>query len=180
MAAKARKKAAKRKGSKRKPPKKASKRKAKKKAVLIDQPQWYSELGLTPKMESFAQHYVVEGVAARAYRHAYDAENMKDSTIWRRAHELLRNGKVAARVRELRTAIADAAGIDKKALTSFLIQEREMAIDNGDPQHATKATKELAHLLGYKNQKVEISFPDLPELTPEEVAALGDEADDQL
>jgi phage terminase small subunit len=58
---------------------------------------------LTPKQNDFAMHYLAtRGNASEAYRLAYDAAAMKPQTIWRRAHELLHNGKVAARIEELK------------------------------------------------------------------------------
>lgn len=56
---------------------------------------------LTVKQEKFALKYAECGDASKAYRHAYDAENMKPHTINVKASELLKNGKVSARVKEL-------------------------------------------------------------------------------
>lgn len=58
---------------------------------------------LTIKQENFCQAYILEkGNASEAYRQAYDAENMKPATINRKAKELMDNGKIAARIGELR------------------------------------------------------------------------------
>lgn len=59
----------------------------------------------TPKQEKFCQKYVELGCGASAYRAAYDAENMKPVTVRRKAAELLENGNVAARVRELQASL---------------------------------------------------------------------------
>lgn len=58
--------------------------------------------GLTPKQEAFVYAYIETGNAAEAYRRAYEAERMKRATIDKRAGELLRNPKVAARVTQIR------------------------------------------------------------------------------
>lgn len=60
---------------------------------------------LTPKMENFVLSYLRQGVASDAYREAYDAENMKDETIRRRAWELLQIPKIAARVQGLQKTV---------------------------------------------------------------------------
>lgn len=58
---------------------------------------------LTDKQEGFAVSFVMNGGdASAAYRENYNTENMKDSTIWRTAHELRHNRKVSARIHELR------------------------------------------------------------------------------
>lgn len=52
-----------------------------------------------------------------AYRTAYSAENMKPETVQNKAHVLMKNGEVTARVAELRKPIVEAAQI---TLTSHL------------------------------------------------------------
>jgi len=62
---------------------------------------------LTAKQEAFCQG-IADGLGqADAYRRAYDAEDMKDNTIYPRASELMKNSKVAARVAELRSAVQE-------------------------------------------------------------------------
>ena len=56
---------------------------------------------LTPKQEAFCQKYIELGNATEAYYAAYDAKGSKPVTANRRAKDLLDNGKIAARVREL-------------------------------------------------------------------------------
>lgn len=56
---------------------------------------------LTVKQELFSQKYCESGNASYAYRHAYDAKNMLPATVNRKAAELLKNGKVTARVRDI-------------------------------------------------------------------------------
>ena len=61
--------------------------------------------GLTAKQEAFAQG-VSDGLTlSDAYRKAYDAENMKDSTVWSKASLMMKpQGKVGARVKALNEA----------------------------------------------------------------------------
>lgn len=56
---------------------------------------------LTIKQEKFAQGLFAGLSQREAYKQAYDAENMKDNTIDKMAHELANNPKVATRVKEL-------------------------------------------------------------------------------
>lgn len=66
-------------------------------------------MSLTPKQEKFAQ-CVADGMTqADAYRAAYSAGKMKAETVQNKAHVLMKDGEVAARVDSLRTALADKA-----------------------------------------------------------------------
>ena len=131
-------------------------------------------------MEKFAQVYVTTGRASTAYRAAYSTENMKASTVHRRAFELIRHGKITARIRELRAALSEATAIDLSALVLQLQAEREMALEQGEPQHATRATLGMADLLGLTKKRLAHEFPDLPPLSPREFAELRAEADAEL
>ena len=57
---------------------------------------------LSIKQGNFARYYVELGNASEAYRRAYDAENCSEKTVWRKALEILQNGKVAAEVDRLK------------------------------------------------------------------------------
>lgn len=72
---------------------------------------------LTPKQEKFCLEYLKTGNASEAYRSAYEAQDMKPETIWRNAHELVNNNKVAARLKELNSsAVSDAVMTRQEAL----------------------------------------------------------------
>lgn len=61
---------------------------------------------LTAKQEQFIKN-IIDGMSqADAYRSAYNTEQMKDKTIWEKASALMKNGKVAARLKELRDQLA--------------------------------------------------------------------------
>lgn len=64
-------------------------------------------MSLTPKQEAFAQHYVKHGNKSDAYRHAYNAENMPDESIWVKANEVSNHVKVSLRIQELRDEIKE-------------------------------------------------------------------------
>lgn len=57
---------------------------------------------LTPKQEQFVQN-IIEGMSqADAYRNSYDVSKMADKTIHEKASRLMSDGKVRARLQELR------------------------------------------------------------------------------
>ncbi len=66
---------------------------------------------LTPKQENFCLAYLETGNASEAYRQSYDAENMKPESINRKAKALLDDGKIAARIAELRQPVIEKAQI---------------------------------------------------------------------
>ena len=61
---------------------------------------------LTAKQEQFVKN-IIDGMSqADAYRSAYDTSRMKDKTVWERASALMKNNKVATRLKELRDQLA--------------------------------------------------------------------------
>ncbi len=113
-------------------------------------------MALTGKQELFAQSVASGMTQADAYRTAYNAARMKAETIHVKACELMRDGKVAERVENLRTEVA------KKALWS-----REQSIEAlkgvvNSPDRAgdiTQAVKELNSMHGY-NAPVKVAGAD--------------------
>ena len=57
---------------------------------------------LTAKQEKFVQS-IIDGMSqADAYRSAYNTKRMTDKTVWEKASKLMADGKVRARLQELR------------------------------------------------------------------------------
>ncbi|MGN6703573.1 MAG: terminase small subunit, partial [Burkholderiaceae bacterium] len=114
-----------------------------------------NEYGLTAKQENFAWAFVETGNASEAYRRAYNAENMKENTIGRRAFELVRDGKVAARVKQ----IQEEQRIAKRATLDDILAELEdcvlFAKEVGQAGPAVAATMGRARLLGLDKQIVD-------------------------
>lgn len=72
---------------------------------------------LTVKQEAFCLAYLKTGNASEAYRLSYNAENMKPETIHVKACDLMKNDKVAARLKELNaSAVSDAVMTRQEAL----------------------------------------------------------------
>lgn len=63
---------------------------------------------LTPKQESFCQVYIKTGNATEAYRAIYNCKKMLPATVNRKAKELLDNGKISARTKEIQAEYIEA------------------------------------------------------------------------
>lgn len=103
---------------------------------------------LTIKQEAFAQKYVETGNASEAYRQAYNAGAMKPSTINVKACELLANGKVAARVTELRGKLETVHGVTVATLIAELEEARQVAKAREQGSAMVQATMGKAKLAG--------------------------------
>ena len=86
---------------------------------------------LTQKQENFCLAYIETGNASEAYRKAYNADGMKPETVNRKAKELLDNGKITARLEELRKPVAESARITLEQHLSTLEELRELAKQYG-------------------------------------------------
>jgi phage terminase small subunit len=64
---------------------------------------------LTIKQDNFCLAYIETGNASEAYRRAFDTSRMKPESVNRKAKELLDNGKIAARLQELRKPAVEKA-----------------------------------------------------------------------
>jgi phage terminase small subunit len=121
---------------------------------------------LTPKQEKFCQKYIELGNAAEAYRHAYDAENMKPVTIRRKAAELLEGGNVAAHVRALRDLHQVRHVVTVDSITTELEQARSLALESKQASAAVSASLGKAKLHGLIVDKNEHTGKDGAPLPP--------------
>ena len=114
---------------------------------------------ITIKQERFARHYVGEcdGNASAAYRKAYDAEKMADSTVWANACNLLKNSKVAAMVERLKAEHAEHEAITLEEITAALRRAMDGAAAAGQWSAASSAALGLAKLAGLLIEKRQIS-----------------------
>lgn len=103
------------------------------------------DVKLTAKQEAFAQG-IADGLGqADAYRMAYDAEGMKDSTIYSKASVLMSDGKVRARVDELKAQVAEKQLWSREMSVKALVQ----AYREGSGAVKVSAVKELNAMHGY-------------------------------
>lgn len=77
-------------------------------------------MDLSIKQENFCNYYIECGNASEAYRRAYSCSNMKDESINRKAIELLSNGKITARVKELQEELKKKSDITKEEVLNML------------------------------------------------------------
>jgi hypothetical protein len=81
--------------------------------------------GITARQENFARLYAETGVALEAYTTAYDCAGSSRATARVNAFRLLRNPRVASRVRELQ----EAAAARSLRSTASLIHDLEAMVD---------------------------------------------------
>ena len=102
-------------------------------------------VNLTAKQEAFCQG-IADGLGqADSYRAAYGAENMKDSTIYPHASRLMNNGKVKARIAELRESVQEKQLWSREMSVKALVQ----AYREGSGSVKVAAVKELNAMHGY-------------------------------
>ena len=75
---------------------------------------------LSVKQENFCNYYIECGNASEAYRRAYSCSNMKDEPINVKAVELLNNGKITVRVKELQEELKKKSDITKEEVLNML------------------------------------------------------------
>lgn len=75
---------------------------------------------LSIKQENFCNYYLECGNASEAYRRAYSCVNMKAETINIKAFELLNNGKITVRVKELQEEQKNKSDITKERVLEEL------------------------------------------------------------
>lgn len=106
-------------------------------------------MSLTPKQEKFCQKYIELGNASQAYRLAYpSSQKWKENVVHSKASELLKNGKVLARVSELQEEHRERHDITVDSLTQMLIDDRQLAYQVGNPSAAVAAVNGIAKLHG--------------------------------
>jgi phage terminase small subunit len=100
---------------------------------------------LTAKQEAFCQG-IADGLGqADAYRRAYDAEAMSDSSIYPQSSRMMKNPKVAARITELRSAVQEKQLWSREMSVKALVQ----AYREGSGAVKVSAVKELNAMHGY-------------------------------
>lgn len=100
---------------------------------------------LTAKQEAFASAVASGKTQADAYRLSYNAENMKENTVWSKASVLMADGKVAARVDELRKTLENKQLWTREMSVKALIG----AYKEGNPTAKIAAVKELNAMHGF-------------------------------
>jgi phage terminase small subunit len=134
--------------------------------------------GLTPKQEKFAQEYVITGNASEAYRRSYSASNMGANPVEVEACRLLQSPKVALRVKEIQSKIAERHEITVDDLVVELEEARKLAKVTEQPSSMVAATMGKGKLLGMIVDRKDITVhSQISAMTDEELAAFIDEVD---
>lgn len=128
-------------------------------------------MALTPKQEAFAQAVVTGKTQADAYRHAFDASKMKAETIQSKACLLMADGKIRARVAELRQPVIEAAQITLAAHLSRLAELSDKAEQEGKYSAAVTAEIARGKASGLYVEKIEHSGGIAHTLSDEELDA---------
>lgn len=105
-------------------------------------------MALTQKRETFCLVYVETGNQAEAYRVAFDAENMKPETIYKRASELMTNREIKGRIAELKAMAVERALVTVQSLTDELEEARALALKEAQASAAVSASMGKAKLHG--------------------------------
>ncbi len=117
---------------------------------------------LTAKQEAFCLAYIETNNASEAYRLAYKADRMKPATINRKAAELKDNGKITARLAELREPIMQRHNVTVDSLVLELEEARQAALSAETPQSsaAVAATMGKAKICGLDKQVIDLMSSD--------------------
>lgn len=138
---------------------------------------------LTAKQEAFCIAYLKCGNASDAYRQSYDASGMKAETVHRKAKDLLDNGKIAARLQELRAPAVTEAQMTLEAHFDALAAIRDAALKDGQYGPAVAAERSRGQAAGFYVNRVKDETPCAgvvrtisDDMSPEEAARIYLEA----
>lgn len=108
--------------------------------------------GLTLQQEMFARAYIeCGGNASEAYRASYRVSNHKSTTIHRRAHEVLHNRKVQARIQQLVAPIVQEHEITVDKLVSMYLEAYAIAKIQKRSSAMSMAVRGIASVTGFHN-----------------------------
>ena len=99
--------------------------------------------GLTAKQEAFAQGVAQGMTLADAYRNAYDAENMKEASIYTEASLLMDRPKIAQRVNGLLQAREERTLHDQARLKRLVLERLHSEALNAESDSARIRALEL-------------------------------------
>ena len=110
---------------------------------------------LTHKQEMFCLAYIETNNASEAYRRSYNADKMKPETINRKAAELMNNGKITARLEQLREPVRERAQITLESHLERLNHLSLMAEQAEQYSAAIKAEESRGKVAGLYVEKVD-------------------------
>lgn len=102
-------------------------------------------VNLTAKQEAFCQG-IADGLGqADSYRAAYDAEDMKENSVYVQASKLMKNPKISQRIAELKSQVQEKQLWSREMSVKALVQ----AYREGSGSVKVAAVKELNAMHGY-------------------------------
>lgn len=108
-----------------------------------------SHVKLTAKQEAFCQG-IADGLGqADAYRAAYDADNMKENSVYVQASKLMKNPKIAQRIADLRFEVQEKQLWTREMSVKGLVAAYKVANKAANASGMTGAIKELNAMHGY-------------------------------
>lgn len=128
--------------------------------------------GLTVKQEKFCKKYLETGNASEAYRQAYDAKGMKADVINVKACQMLKQDKIAVRVKELQSLHQKRHEVTVDSIVGELEEARSLALITEQPSAAVSASLGKARLHGLLTEKMKIERS-YEEMTDDELLALA-------
>lgn len=111
---------------------------------------------LTLKQDKAVMKYIECGDKSEAYRHAYNTENMKPTSVNRKAKELFDNGKITARMEELQLKHRERHNVTVDTITDELDAAYKLAMDNKNPSAAVSAILGKAKIHGLLIEKTQL------------------------
>lgn len=117
-------------------------------------------MALTQKQENFCLAYIETGNASASYRRAYDCARMSDASINRKAKELMDNGKIAARIEELRAPVRERSQLTLEQHLADLKRLRDAAERDGKYSAAIAAETNRGRASGLYVEKVDLNVND--------------------
>lgn len=117
-------------------------------------PIYGDALRLTLKQERFAI-LIADGLnASSSYRSTYNTKEMKPQTVWREAHRLRWNARVAQRIDQLRQAHEDPDRISRSSIKRRVIEALEaLMLTSRSDMSKVKAAKILGRSVGLFDQR---------------------------
>jgi len=108
---------------------------------------------MTIKQEKFCIEYIKSGNATEAYKKAFNAENMKPTTINKKAYELLKKPEIKEFIEKTREQTIEESIIDIKQRKAYL--SKLITDSKADISEKLKAIDLLNKMDGVYTQKME-------------------------
>lgn len=122
-------------------------------------------MALTPKQEQFCLEYLKDGNASRAYRTAYNASKMKETSITVNASKLLKDTNVALRIEQLGEKHAKKNDVTAERIIKELAGIAFFDVQNlyntdGTLKQITELSSEVTRAIHSTKQRLEKQGPD--------------------